>query len=107
MPFFFIVPLWILSVLAGVTLLFSKRLRFLSMYLLLSSTGGLLLSFLVSLAFLFVAGKLVGGTSMAWLALLAYLAGILLGGALGIIGGALLARNVNRRMGWHSPRMSG
>ena len=100
MPFFFIVPLWILCVLTGVILLFFKRFRFLSMYLLLSSTGGLLASFLLSLALLFLTAKFVGGTSVAWLALFAYLAGILLGGAVGIIAGTLLARRFNRRMGW-------
>ncbi len=100
MPFFFIVPLWILCILAGVILLFFKRFRFLSMYVLLSSTGGLLASFLLSLALLFVAAKFVGGTPVAWIALLAYLAGIFLGGAVGIIAGAVLAWRFNRRMGW-------
>jgi len=70
------------------------------MYVLLSSTGGLLASFLLSLALLFVAAKFVGGTPVAWIALLAYLAGIFLGGAVGIIAGAVLAWRFNRRMGW-------
>jgi hypothetical protein len=101
MPFFFIVPLWIVCIVAGVAFLFSARFRFLSIYILLGSTAGLFLSFLLSLLFLFVAAKLVGGTPVAWIALLAYLAGIPIGGAVGIIGGAILARKINRRLGWH------
>jgi hypothetical protein len=102
MPFFFIVPVWMLVVFVSVPLLFFRRLRFLSSYLVLSSTLGLLLSFLISLAFLLIAGKVFGNTSVAWIAILAYLAGMLVGGVLGFVAGLLLARNFNRRVGWQA-----
>src|SRR5438874_7853807 len=100
MPFFLIVPIWALCVVVGVVLLFSHRFRFLSLYLLLGSTSGLLLLFLLSLALLFLAGKFLGGSPIAWLALVAYLVGLAVGGAGGVAGGLLLARRINRRMGW-------
>ena len=102
MPFFFIVPVWMLVVMVGVALLFSRRLRFLSSYLLLSSTLGLLLSFLMSLALLLIAGKVFGNTSVAWIALLAYLAGMFVGGLIGIVAGLFVARKLNRRLGWQA-----
>jgi hypothetical protein len=98
-PFFFIVPPWLLFVVAGILLLFSSRLRFLSSYLVLSATLGLFFAFLLSLAFLLLGAKLVGGTSVAWISLLAYLFGIAAGGAIGIIAGVILARGLNRRLG--------
>jgi len=43
--------------------------------------------------------RLLGGTSVAWLALLAYLLGIIVGGVIGAVAGLILARGLNRRMG--------
>ena len=99
MPFFFIAPLWLLSVVAGILFLFSSRLRFLSAYMVLGATLGLLCAFLLSLAFLMVGAKLLGGTSVAWISLLAYLFGIGAGGVIGIVAGLILARGLNRRLG--------
>jgi hypothetical protein len=98
-PFFFIVPIWLLFLVAGILLLFSSRLRFLSSYLVLSATLGLLFAFLLSLAFLMLGAKLLGGTSVAWISLLAYLFGIVAGGAIGIVAGLILARGLNRHLG--------
>ena len=98
MPFFFLVPLWILSIIVGAMLLFFARLRFLSSYIFLASTIGIVSAFLVSLALLALAAKIFGGTSIAWVALLAYLLGIALGGAVGILVGVLLAGALNRRI---------
>jgi hypothetical protein len=99
MPFFFIVPIWVLCVAAGILCLFSSRLRFLSSYLVLGATLGLLSAFLLSLALLMLGARLLGGTSVAWLALLAYLLGIIVGGVIGAVAGLILARGLNRRMG--------
>jgi hypothetical protein len=93
MPFFFLVPLWILSIIAGAILLLFARLRFLSAYIFLASTIGIVSAFLVSLAVLALAAKIFAGTSFAWVALLAYLLGIALGGAGGILVGVILARS--------------
>jgi hypothetical protein len=98
-PFFFIVPVWLLFVVAGILFLFSSRLRFLSAYMVLSATLGLLFAFLLSLAFLMLGAKLLGGTSVAWISLLAYLFGIGAGGVIGIVAGLILARGLNRRLG--------
>ena len=102
MPFFFIVPLWLLCLVAGGVLLFSKRLRVLSLYLVMGSTGGVIVSFLLSLGVLLLAGKFLGGTRFAWVALIGYLIGIVGGGTIGILGGGILARIVNRRVGWQT-----
>ena len=99
MPFFLIGPICLLCVVVGALCLFSSRLRFLSAYLVLGATLGLLFAFLLSLAFLMGVAKLLGGTSLAWIPLLAYLFGIVAGGAIGIVAGVLLARWINRRLG--------
>ena len=106
MPFFFIVPLWLLFVVAGILLLFSSRLRFLSSYLVLGATLGLLFAFLLSLALLMLGAKLLAGTSLAWISLLAYLFGIVVGGAIGVAIGLILARGLNRRLGLAQPKLS-
>lgn len=101
MPFFFIAPIWILVVVAGIGIFFSKRLRFLSSYLLLCSTLGLIVSFMLSLGLLMLTGKLLAEhLSYGWLALVAYFVGIPIGGIAGALLGFFLARALNRRLGW-------
>ena len=102
MPFFFILPMWCLCVFAGAALLFVPRLRFLSSYLLFGSTIGLILSFGLSLAVLFVTVRFFGRTRIAWLAIVAYLAAIGIGGIFGIMAGLFVARRVNRKIRWLS-----
>lgn len=102
MPFFFIVPLWLLLSVCGTALLFSRRLRFLSPYIVLGSTAGLLCSVAMATVVLWLLGKLLGGTSVAWLAFVAYLMAIVVGGGIGVIAGLLLGQEVNRRLGWSS-----
>jgi hypothetical protein len=99
-PFFFIVPVWLLFIGVGTLCVFSSRVRFLSAYLVLGSTMGLLFSFVVSLSLLMLGARLLGGTSAAWISLIAYLFGIVAGGAIGIVAGLMLARVLNRRLGW-------
>ena len=105
MPFFFLLPLWAFCVLVGIGMLFFARLRFLACYVLLGSTGGLLVSFLLSLALLFFVGKFLAGTKLAWLAAVAYLTAIPAGGLVGIAVGGLLAHRLNRRLGWSGNSM--
>jgi hypothetical protein len=107
MPFFFIVPIWLLFVVVGVLSLFFARARFLSTYLIVSATLGLLFAFLMSLAFLIVVTKLLAGTSLAWISLLVYLLGIVVGGAIGVVIGLILARGLNLRLGLAQRGLSG
>ena len=102
MPFFFIVPLWLGLCVVGAALLFWRRLRFLSPYIVLGSTMGLACSFAFSLVVLLTLGRLLGGTSVAWLALVAYLVAIVIGGGVGVVAGLLLGRKVNSQLGWSS-----
>ena len=102
MPFFFIVPLWFVLVVVGIAMLFWRPLRFLSPYIVLASTVGLACSFAFSLVVLLTFGRLLRGTSVAWLALVAYLVAIIVGGGVGVIAGLLLGRKVNSQLGWSS-----
>lgn len=97
MPFFFIVPIWAVAVVISVGLLVVKRVRTVGVYLLLASTGGLIFSFALSTAVLMVAARLLNGTSLGWLALLAYLAMIGVGGVIGAVLGAIAARKLTAR----------
>jgi hypothetical protein len=100
MPFFLIVPLWLLCLFAGLLLFLWPRFRFLSSYVVLSSTFGLVGAFVLSLGVLLISAKLLGGTRFAWVAIVAYLSGIVAGGAIGLMVGGYFARIVNRRLGW-------
>ncbi len=101
MIFFIIVPLWVLSVLAGLVLTMFRTWRWVGIYLIAASTGGALLSCVGSL------GGLLGAHALAealqWkdleLPLLAmgYFGGLVLGG----MGGALLGLSL---VGWRHYR---
>lgn len=91
MPFFFLLPLWMLVVVASIGMLFTRRYNSLALYLLFSSTGGLLLSFVASSAVLLIGPTLVAGTRFGWLVLLGYGTGIVFGGFLGILAGLFFA----------------
>jgi hypothetical protein len=107
MLFFFIVPLWLLCVVLGVGLLFSRRWRYSSSYLILVSTLGLIGSFVLSTAILFLGPKTFTGTGIdnglvffGGIVLIGlYIAGIAIGAVLGAWGGLILARKVNARTG--------
>lgn len=43
--------------------------------------------------------KLLSGTNFAWISLLSYLAGIVIGGLAGVLGGVLLGFKINRGLG--------
>jgi hypothetical protein len=106
MPFFFILPIWLLCVVVGLALCFFKQFRFLSSYLVLSSTGGLILSFALSTFLLWLGPRFLSNAS-GWAGLIliaAYLAGIAIGGFVGIIAGLLAARRINKRLDWTPPQ---
>jgi hypothetical protein len=98
MPFFFIVPVWILCLVVGGTMFCSARLRSLSLYLLFTSTGFTVFSFLCSTLVLVAAGKWPG---LFWhsglVTLVGYVGALLAGGAVGIAVGLLLAYKINCR----------
>jgi hypothetical protein len=97
MPFFFILPIWAVAVVASLVLLSLKRSRTVGMYLLFTATGGLIFSFALSTAALLAGARLLGGTNLGWLTLLVYLAMIGVGAVLGIAVGALAARKLTAR----------
>src|ERR1019366_9697339 len=104
MPFFFIVPLWILCLLGGATLFCFARLRNLSLYVLLGSTGFTVFSFLCSTMVLLVAGK---WPQLFWhsglLAAAGYICALLAGGGFGVVGGLALAYKLHFRRNLGSP----
>lgn len=103
MPFFFIVPVWIFCMVVGLLLCCFKRVRFLSAYLILSSTGGMVLSFTFSTFLLLIAPRLVRNTQSAWVGLMliaSYVAAIGFGGLLGVLGSFLAARKMNQWLRW-------
>jgi len=97
MPFFFIVPVWVVAVVVSIVLLAIGRTRTAGIYLLLGSTGGLVGSFIVSTAALLVGGWLVKGTGQGWLVLVGYLAAMGVGGLMGVTAGLVAARRVAGR----------
>jgi hypothetical protein len=97
MPFFFILPVWVLSIVVSVPMLLSGRFRIVGAYISLTSTGGLAGSFLVSTAALMLGGKMLGGTAVAWITPLLYVLGICVGGMGGITIGALIARKLTKQ----------
>jgi hypothetical protein len=57
------------------------------------------LSFFLSLLLLMITAKVLSGNKFAWLSLLAYLAGIGIGGIVGVLGGVPISLKINRRLG--------
>jgi hypothetical protein len=106
-PYFFIVPLWLLCVIAGLAMLVTVRLRYMSLYVLIGSTLGLILSVVASTGFLFVSMALLSRLKFgsespfgAFVVLAGYLFWIIVGGLIGIGLGAMIAFKLNRLIGW-------
>ncbi|HET9943706.1 MAG TPA: hypothetical protein VFR05_10210 [Terriglobia bacterium] len=105
MLYFLIIPVWFLVVIAGLVMLLSSQHRWLSTYLILSSTLGVLVSIILStlpLLFLPRIFEALGqpGIFGGVIVLASYLGGMVIGGVVGLPAGALLARKVNRRLRW-------
>ena len=58
MPFIFIVPVWLLIVLAATPLLFVRKLRFLAVHIVMASTMAILISFSLAISVLVAGGRL-------------------------------------------------
>jgi hypothetical protein len=105
MPLFFLGPIWFVLTVVGIALLISSRFRYLSAYLVLGSTSGLVVSLILSTALLFAAGFIARALGLAnsvtGIALiLIYLVTIVIGALLGVFLGAILATKFNRLLGW-------
>ena len=105
-PYFLILPIWFLFVVVGFAMLLTTRSRHLSTYVVLASTTGLIVSFILSTAILLAfpllseAIGLKSGFLGPLIFLGGYLGGIAIGGAAGVIAGVRLARKVNGWLGW-------
>jgi hypothetical protein len=104
-PFFLIVPVWLLFVVIGVSLCFFRQARFLSLYFILVSSTGTFLSLALSTLLLWLVPRLFGNMSpwARWIFIALYLASIAFGGLIGGLAGFVAARKVNQRLGWTSP----
>jgi hypothetical protein len=102
MPFI-LFPVWFLLIVLGLVALVSRS-RYLSTYLIFSSTFGFIGSTILSLGnlrILFVFGfhdrqSVVGAVVIT----VAYVGGILVGAVIGVVAGIRLARQLNDRLGW-------
>jgi hypothetical protein len=102
LPFFFIAPVWLLLVIAGVLVCISKKLRFLASYLILGSTLGLIASLAFSFGTSVLLAKILGseaGSVGGLIIVLGFVTGMLGGGVIGVLAGGWLAHRLNRRLG--------
>jgi hypothetical protein len=100
MPFFLIVAAWIPCIAVGLLCLAIRRLRFVSLYLLLGSSFAVLLAFILSTAVLFLLPRVGQSNVGAFAVLGGYLLMIGIGGFLGGLLGLLAAWRCNKRIGW-------
>jgi hypothetical protein len=95
--FFLIIPAWLISVLAGIALACFQGVRRTGIYLITVSTGGTLLSLLLSTAVLFL-GPSIGFKHFGkWsgVALIGtYVLAVIAGGLIGSVSGFLLTRKL-------------
>lgn len=100
MPFFFILPLWLLTVLVGAVMVCVRTTRRAGVYVITMSTFATILSILLSTAVLFV-GPRITASPPDWMGLVvfaAYLVAIPVGGLTGAIAGFLVSRNLLARV---------
>jgi hypothetical protein len=102
MPLFFLLPLWLLCILGAAILLLFRKYRYLAAYLALCSTGALIGCCTLGIFALLVISKMSeqSSTAMAIGILIVLVGAGVLGGILGCVAGFLLARWVNRVLGW-------
>jgi hypothetical protein len=99
-PFFIIVPLWILVVLMALPLFFIRRLRFLATHVVIASTLAVLISGVLSTAILVGGPRLPPSRLTAVLIVGFYLLSIPGGGVVGLLIGILIAHRLNKRLAW-------
>ena len=97
-PFFLLAPMWLLCLLAGVACCFSRRLRPVAPYLILTPTSALAVSPGLSAFMLWIGPRILpSGTRWASPVLIAaYFASIVIGGLAGLAGGLLATRQISR-----------
>jgi hypothetical protein len=100
MPFIFIVPVWLLIVVAAVPLLFLRRLRFLAIHIVLASTIAILISFSLSISVLVAGSRLPTSRVNGILIFGLFVLSLVGGGVLGLIVGIFLAHRINTRLAW-------
>jgi|SRR5579871_5523702 len=105
MPFFFLLPLWLLCIVVAVISLLSRKYRYMAAHLALCSTGALIGCLTLFLAAVWALGKLhePSSTEMGIVFLVVLIGSTALGGILGLVGGFLVARSLNRALGWSTP----
>lgn len=100
-PFFFIVPLWLILVVLSIPLFAVPRLRFLGTHVVMASTVAVLISFALSTLILFGVPRLIPPFRWSGVVLIVlYVLAIVGGGGAGLLLGILLAHNLNKRFGW-------
>jgi hypothetical protein len=110
MPIFFVGTAWLLAMILGTVCLFPRSLRYLSTHLILGSTIGFALSFILSTGPIFLLflvpedtrvqlGEGMGAAGAVGL-LLGYLLAMLAGCILGFFLGSRLALKLNLFLGW-------
>ena len=101
MPFFFIVPLWLVAVVVGAVMVCIRSARRAGIYVLTISTFGTTVSLVLSTAVLFVGPRVAASPQPGWFGLMvivAYLAAIPIGGLTGAIAGFLITRKLLPRV---------
>ena len=88
-------------------MLITPRFRHFSLYLMIGSTLGVIVSFVVSTGFLFLSGAFLNILGFknwpalgALIMLFGYVGGIGVGGLIGIVSGLIIAQKLNHFIGW-------
>jgi hypothetical protein len=100
MPFIFIVPVWLLIVLAAAPLLFVRKLRFLAVHIVMASTMAILISFSLAISVLVAGGRLPVSRLNGFLIFGFFALSLVGGGVLGLALGIFLAHRINTRLAW-------
>ncbi len=99
MPFFFIIPVWLLCVAVGLILLLFAHLRKLGYFVIAIPTGATVISFFLSTSVFFIASRLLPLPSRPWygvLILAVYVSALVLGALLGAIGAFLFVLKLQK-----------
>jgi hypothetical protein len=99
MPFFFIAPVWLLCVVAGVVTLFFRNMRRYGLFIIVASTSAMVLALALSTGVLLALVKIgdvtgIQGGYAKFVAIILYLISIPAGLFLGGVGGARLLKKV-------------
>jgi len=104
-PFFFVLPMWLLAVIVGVVMVCLRVTRRTGVYVITMSTFATIASFVLAYGAL-LAGLWIAANTVDWfrfIALGAYLVAIPVGGLIGAIAGFLMTRKLLRGGSVHLP----